>query len=207
MTSSSDRAKEAIRHLLDAGSSLSKMSRRELEEAARTLVRNATPTKERIGDALEELRAQSRRGADFVSDMVQSELKRELDAAGRRRRAELADLFERVAGVFGEFRVREPAQNGTNGHGPTAETPKKAAPKKAAPKKASPKKASPKKASPKKSTPKKAAPKKSPPKKAPAKKSPAKKAPAKKVAAKKAPAKKAPAKKATAARATAQKRA
>jgi hypothetical protein len=198
MTSSSDRAKEAIRHLLDAGSSLSKMSRRELEETARTVVRNATPTKEKIEDAIEELRAQSRRGADFVSDMVQSELKREFDSAARKRRAELADLFERVAGVFGEMRERGEG-TAANGNGPTAETPKKAAPKKAAPKKAAPKKSSPKKAAPKKAATKRPAKKATAANKATAAKraTVAKKTTPRKVGAKKVAAKKATARRST----------
>jgi hypothetical protein len=164
MPSSSDRVKEAIRHVLDTGSSLSKMSRRELEETARTLMKSATPTKEKIEDAIEELRAQSRRGADFVSGKVHDEL---------------ADLLERVAGVFGDFIGREHGAEGAKAAAPATKAPAKtASPKKSPAKKAAaPKKSPAKKAAPKKSPVKKAAvPKKSPTKKSPAKKSPAKKA-------------------------------
>ncbi|HVB04748.1 MAG TPA: hypothetical protein VNF07_00660 [Acidimicrobiales bacterium] len=185
MASSSDRVKEAIRHVLDTSSSLSKMSRRELEETARTLLKSATPTKEKIEDAIEELRAQSRRGADYFGGLVQNELRRELDAAAKKRRAELADLLERVAGVFGDFRRDHswaPAQGAAAPSEAAAEkSPAKKSPVKVSPaKKASPKKSPAKKASPKKSPAKKtAAPSKSPAKKSPAKKAPAKKAPAK----------------------------
>ncbi len=191
--------KEGIRHFLDTGASLSKMSRRELEEAARALVRGATPTKERIDDAVDELRAHSRRSADFVTELLHNDRRADVDAVTRRGREQLADLLERAADVFSEFVSGDRRRGSADDRAPAAEEPPAETPAEGvAVKKAPAKKGTAKRTAGKKAPAKRTAATEAPAKESPAKESPAKKSPAKRAAATGAPAKKAPAKKAPA---------
>src|SRR5580698_1384423 len=103
MTTNSDRLRENLRRYLDAGASLSKMSRRELEEMLGEFLHSAAPTREKLEDVVDEVRAAGRRSTEFLADLVRSEVRREVDAAAHRRRAELADLVDRASGMLGDL--------------------------------------------------------------------------------------------------------
>ena len=99
----SERIREVLRHYIDAGTSLAKMNPKEIEAAVRELFDREHPTREKIEDSLEELRARSRRGVDTLLDFVRAEVRREVEVVSQRRREELADLFERGLGAFEDF--------------------------------------------------------------------------------------------------------
>ncbi len=181
----------------------------EVDELVRQLLGDNTERRSKAEDLLEELMVRSRRGAEMISALVRAEIRRELEARAARSREELADLFERMAGLVGEHfatghlsdwarRWRESDEGAATAEptdGPPAgeRRPEKAAAKKAAAKKAAAKEAAA--GAPAKKAAKKAAAKKAGAKKAGgstlagkkgAAPSAAKKSPAKK-AAKKAP--------------------
>lgn len=194
MASSSDRLKEQIRHYLDTGAQMSKMSRRELEEMLGGFIQSAAPSREKLEDAVEEVRARSRRSAGALSDLVRSEIRKEVEAATRRHREELADLVDRASSLLGDFLSRAPKSGGAKGPADGHERPEADEAGSDGSDGTSPAGASAAQAAParsaaaKKASPTTASAKKAPAKKAPAKKSPAKKAPAKKAAAKATPA-------------------
>ena len=74
----------------------------EVDELVRQLLGDNTERRSKAEDLLEELMVRSRRGAEMISALVRAEIRRELEARAARSREELADLFERMAGLVGE---------------------------------------------------------------------------------------------------------
>lgn len=181
-----DGLKEMLKRYAEAGASLSKLTRADLEELARETLRGGGSGRDRVEDLFDEVRTRSRRGVEQLADLVRAEVRREFESRAAKRRDELGEFLERALALVGEYfgpgryanrgdrdatsRPASAAGDGVAPPEPAVTTPATAAATKAA------------RATPARKTP--AA-------KAPAKKPAAAKAPAKRPAAAKAPAKKA----------------
>ncbi|HLI14900.1 MAG TPA: hypothetical protein VKV23_02455 [Acidimicrobiales bacterium] len=95
--------RELLKRYLDAGASLSKASRAELEDMVREALRSSAAGRERVEDVLEDLRARSRRGIEQLGEVIRAEVRREFEARAARRRQELADFLERAVALVGEY--------------------------------------------------------------------------------------------------------
>ena len=73
-----------------------------MEELVRQLLGDSDERRSKAEDLLEEVLVRSRRGAEIISAFVRAEIRKELEARAARSREELADLFERMAGLVGE---------------------------------------------------------------------------------------------------------
>lgn len=147
------------------------MSRSELEQFVNEYLGGDNKHRERVEDLIEEVRARSRRGVDRLTELVRTEVRKEFGSFSPSRREEVAEFFERLIGLVGEyFGPGRSSRASTETKRPAATTVKKAAAKKAAVKKAAVKKAAVKKAVAKKAVAKKVA-KKPAAKRAEAKKS------------------------------------
>lgn len=189
----SERIKENLRHYLEVGtslsSSLSKMSRADLEKVVRELAESVPSVgRERVEDAVEELRARGMRQATKVAGAVRGEF----DEIASKHRQDLADLVEwagsRLGDLLGGGRVDSAPRTPSPAAGATKASKKSAgarAAKKAVPAQGAATKAGgAKKAAPAKRAAKKTAVNKAAPTKATATKSGAKKASPSKASAK-----------------------
>jgi hypothetical protein len=107
--------RESVKRYLEAGSTLSKAGRNEVEGLLHDLFDDATSGRERVEDIVEEFAARSRRSAEQLAEMVRAEIRREIAARAARRRdemirnlatkgrADLADLVDRVSAIVGDL--------------------------------------------------------------------------------------------------------
>jgi hypothetical protein len=194
-----DTLRELLQRSIEAGKSLPKASREELEALARLVAENSAIGRERLEDVLEEVRAQSRRGLDLVGDYLRTELRREAAQAARERRDEVLEFAGQSVEALGDLLGRLVHEVIGTPEGARSEDESAAEAVRATPEK----NARAKQAAVKKAAVKKAAVKKTTVKKTAAKKTAAKKTAAKTVGAKKTAAKKIPSKKAGATRTSA----
>jgi vacuolar-type H+-ATPase subunit H len=150
MAERSDAVKRNLKRYLDAGSalssSLSKMTRADLEHALRDLSRPGSEARAKADDVIEEMRARSRRGAGQFVDHLRGEFQREIESVVSKHRSDLSDLAERAVRLVGAMVGHTPSSEEpeTTPAGRRASTGKKAAsPKAAAPKRAPAKKTAP----------------------------------------------------------------
>jgi len=98
-----DRIRENLRRILDTGASLSKLSREELEDIVREMLRGGGSGAEVVEDFVDEVRARSRRGMDLLAGLLRAEVQREHKTVTEGGERVIGELCDRLVGLFGEF--------------------------------------------------------------------------------------------------------